>query len=231
MQRDKRPSHAASHEYCWDALPWYQNGSLEAGELESVHAHVNECLTCTRELRRLQRLARVIAAPTTEHASAQAFSRLTRRIEAQAQWSSTWPGRLALALRAVFVPWPLVSGSAVLLLSVLVSAIVLNGDDEPANNDQPFQTAGPGPARVSEISQPLMRVVLQDDLGEVGLTRWLERHQAEVVAGPTAIGVLTVRVNAGHRSTADALNEIRADAQTLFVEPVDFVGARPDRRR
>lgn len=230
MQGTDNPASFAAHARSAELLPWYVNGSLEPVEHERVHAHLGACLVCRRELRRLEQLARVIAEPSVEQASAQAFQRLSRQI--QAQPSRGWLLRQLDRLRGGIEPLPLASGAAVLVLSLgVLSAIGLSGRPEISTSEQGFQTLGARPARPSELSHPQMRVVLRDDVGPTEIERWLEHHQAEIVEGPSAIGVLTVRVAIGQRTMQAAIGDIRADQRTLFVEPVDFVGSRPDRRR
>ncbi len=234
MHGADNPASSMAHEQSVELLPWYVNSSLLPAEHDRVRAHLSACLVCRRELRRLEQLARVIAEPAVEQASAQAFVRLTQQIEAQTgpRLSRGWLLRQFNRLRDAIEPLPLVSAAAVMVLSVaLLSAIALGGRSESTSDEQGFQTLGARPAGRSELSRPHMRVVLRDDVGPTEVASWLERHQAEVVEGPSAIGVLTVQVDVGQRTMQAALGEIRDDQRTLFVEPVDFVGSRPDRRR
>ncbi len=220
-----------THDRAWALLPWYHNESLAADEHAAVRDHLGSCLTCTRELRRLAVLERAVAAPATEQACAQSFARLSGRIRMQR--APRWPQRLLGALRAVFEPVPLIAGASVLVFSsLLVATIVGNRDAEIRGGEQPFQTLGRHESgAVSELSHPLLRIVLRDELGAGGRRAWLQRHRAELVDGPSAIGVLTVRVAMGPRTFDAVLAEIRGDADTLFVEPVKLIGTRPDRAR
>jgi anti-sigma factor RsiW len=220
-----------AHMRAWELLPWYLNGSLDEVERENVRLHLGECLVCTRELRRLEQLDAAVAAPITDHACAQAFARLSRQIYTTDLLPS-WPQRAFKVLREIFEPVPLIAGASLLVVcSVLVGTIVASGRGEVRQAEQPFQTLGRRQSLPSELSHPLVRIVLRDDVGTSGLDAWLERHSAELVDGPSAIGVLTVRVAMGARTIDALLASLRADTQTLFIEPVDRVGTRPDRHR
>jgi anti-sigma factor RsiW len=231
MLNVEHPPMHPSHQRIWELLPWYLNDTLETAEYAEVRRHVGSCLVCHREIRRLEQLELAVSAPLAEQASAQAFARLSRQINA-ARATPRWRQKLVQALAGLFEPVPLIAGASLLVVSsILVATIVVSGNHGPSYGEQPFQTLGHKRVMASEISHPTVRVVLREDPGDSGLAAWLERHAAELVDGPTAIGVLTVRVAIGQRSYATLLAEIRADQETLFVEPVGSVGSRPDRHR
>lgn len=226
------PVGAEAHALAVELLPWYVNGSLGAAEHARVQAHLGACLVCRRELRRLELLARVVAEPTATQASAQAFQRLSAQIAGQRRPTRSWLQRTLGRVRTSVAPLPVAAASVVLALSIaLLSAMALRSEPAPLQGGQGFQTLGARPPRAAELMYPHLRVVLRDDIGAEGLAAWLARHQAELVDGPSEIGVLTVRVALGQRSMDSAVGAIRADLQTLFAEPVDRVGQRPDRRR
>lgn len=229
MERVEAPAMHPDHNRIWELLPWYLNDSLTLAEHDDVRRHLGECLVCRRELTRLECLSVAVAAPTAEHASAQAFARLSQQIHAT---RPSWPQRLGAMLANVFEPVPLFAGAALLVVSsVLVGMIVLSGNSDVRYGEQPFQTLGNQVRAPSELSHPLLRVVLRDETGDSGLDAWLERHAAELVDGPSEIGVLTVRVAMGSRTFGTVIDAIRADQETLFIEPVKLIGTRPDRRR
>ena len=214
-----------AHTQAWSLLPWYVNGSLAEGERTLVRAHLGECLVCAREQRRLEALAAAVAGPVEEQACNQAYGRLAQRI-------GSVPGSAAARRpRVRFEPLPLVAGALLLVCSsALVGGIVLSRAPGVAEAQQPFQTLGSQGAQGSGRVEPVLRVVLQDP-SAAALQVWLDRHRAEVIDGPSAIGVLTVKVALAPRTFASMLAGIRADDATLFVEPVSMVGMRPDRLR
>lgn len=231
MKRPEQFTMPPAHMRAWELLPWYVNDSLDEAERASVRLHLGECLVCTRELRRLQQLDAAVAAPISEHACAQAFARLSHQI-CTTDIAPSWPQRAFNVLREIFEPVPLLAGASLLVVcSVLVGTIVASGRGEVRQTEQPFQTLGRRQSLPSELSHPLVRIVLRDDAAASGLDAWLARHSAELVNGPSAIGVLTVRVAMGARTIDALLASLRADSETLFIEPVDRVGTRPDRHR
>ena len=71
----------------------------------------------------------------------------------------------------------------------------------------------------------------KDSVSEADRQRWLTSHEAELIDGPSDIGVMTVRLELGPRSIGTVIEHMRAEADTLFVEPLRSTGTRPDRRR
>ena len=219
----------AAHARVWELLPWYHNGSLEAAERPALEAHIGACLTCTRELRRLRQLTIAVAAPANEHACTHAFLRLSAQIRAQ---QTSWRGRLLAALRMLSQPAPAIAGAAMVLICVvLIGNMTLMNDEQAPTAERPFQTLGRQQSAPSELRHPTLRVVLRDQLDRVGLEQWLARHEAQLVDGPSAIGVLTVKVALERRTMDTVLAQMRADQDTLFVESIDVIGTRPDRQR
>lgn len=232
---DHAALHAAAHAYAFELLPWYQNGSLTGEECERVRRHLGECLVCRRDLLRLSRLTAALAAPASEQASAQAYARLAARLAVDDAPAAWWrPRRLLEALRRLGTPIPLSIGAvagAVLAVALIALTGGVGEASLPVSGAQRFQTLGVQPASGTQLSHPLVRIVLDDALDPSGRAAWLARHGAELVDGPSAIGVLTVRINLRRHSMTRMLDELRADPQTLFVEAIDVVGTRPDRRR
>jgi hypothetical protein len=224
---------AAAHARGFELLPWYQNGSLAGQEQAELRAHLGECLVCRRELQRLEVLAQALQVPASEQAGALAYQRLALRLR-EADGRRRWwrPGAWVAALKRLGTPVPLGAGAAAGALVALL--LVLGGEDRgvaPRAPDQRFQTLGAQPASGTQLAHPLIRIVLDETLDTAARSAWLARHEAELVDGPSNIGVLTVRVALGSRNMSRVLDELRSDPATLFVEAIDVVGTRPDRRR
>ena len=225
---DKHTTHPA-HKLVWDHLPWYHNDGLDAVQRAQVDSHLRECLICTHEVRRLRQLRVAVAAPANEHACAQAFSRLAAEIDAQ---QGSWRGRLRALLASLLTPAPLLAGLAVAGLCALLVLQQHNADDAVATvAEKQFQTLGRQERLPAQLAYPLLRVVLRDALDGKQRQEWLQRHAAELVDGPSPIGVMTVRVALGARHVDAVIGQMRAEADTLFVEPLRSTGTRPDRRR
>ncbi|MGE0485607.1 MAG: hypothetical protein AB7Q81_15790 [Gammaproteobacteria bacterium] len=216
------------HDTAWALLPWYANASLDDAERDHVRAHVAGCLTCTRELRRLNLLGRALTQTAGEYACGQAYARLAARLHPRRGVAA----RLWGAVREVCEPVPLVAGAALLIGSACIAAaIVVSGERGTVGFDQPFQTLGRQVQPAGHIDYPELRVVLRDDADGATRAAWLARHGAELLDGPSAIGVMTVRVPLGPDHLDEVVAALRADEHTVFVEPVNVIGARPDRRR
>ena len=225
---DNETTHPA-HKAVWEMLPWYHNDALDSTQRARVDGHMRECLICAHEVRRLRQLSMAIAAPANEHACAQAFTRLSTKINAE---QGSWRGRLRAMLAGLLTPAPLLAGLAVAgLCAFLVFTQRQSDEVVSAVAEKQFMTLGRQERLPSLLAQPLLRVVLKDALTESQRQDWLLRHDAEVIEGPTPIGVLTVRVILGGRNVDDVIKQMRAEADTLFVEPLRTTGKRPDRRR
>ena len=225
---DQSLNHPA-HEAVWELLPWYHNDGLDAVQRARVDSHLRECLICTREVRHLRQLSMAIVAPANEQACAQAFQRLTAQIDVR---NSSWRERLRALLVGLLAPAPMLATVAVIALCAL---LVWNGqrsnETVSDNAEQQFQTLGRHDRLASRLDQPLLRVVLKDGVSAAERQRWLSSHNAELVDEPSDIGVMTVRLTLGPRSIATVIEHMRAEADTLFVEPLRSTGTRPDRRR
>lgn len=222
---DQKMSHPA-HPRVFELLPWYHNDALDAAQRAQVDSHLRECLICTREVRRLRQLTIALAGSANEHTSVQAFLRLSAEIEAR-QFS--WRRRLKAVLAGMVAPIPVATCVAVVALcAFLVIQSQRNAETLVGGAEKQFQTLGRQEQLPSSLEQPLLRVVLKD----VGLRQsWLARHDAQLIEGPSEIGVMTVKLTLGARSFETIIAQMRAESDTLFVEPLRNIGTRPDRRR
>jgi hypothetical protein len=219
-----------AHAEVWELLPWYHNGTLGAAARQRVDSHLGECLVCTREVRRLRQLQVALAAPANDHACTQAFNRLNARIHASQR---SWLGRLRALLGALVPPGPTFAGAAVVVLCAALAWAPWPrpGEGGGPTVPVPFQTLGRNENPATETGYPLLRIVVRDAEREESRSAWLARYGAEVVEGPSDIGVMTVKVALGNRHVSDVIEHMRKDEDTLFVEPLKVLGERPDRRR
>ena len=224
-QTANHPAHVA----VWELLPWYHNEGLDTAQRALVDAHLRECLVCAREVRHLRQLDRAIAAPANEHACNQAFARLAAEIDARER---SWRERLRALLASLLTPAPILAGVAVSAPSARAVASGQLGNSVVNDEvEKQFQTLGRHDHLASRLDQPLLRVVLKDSVRAAAREAWLSSHDAQLIDGPSAIGVMTVRINLGPRSVNAVIEQMRAEADTLFVEPLRTTGTRPDRRR
>lgn len=225
---DENAKHPA-HDAVWELLPWYHNDGLAPAQRARVDSHLRECLVCTRELKLLRQLDMALTTPAMESASAQGFQRLTAEIDARQQ---SWRQRLRQCLSVALAPAPLLAAVAVVALGLVVVWNVERGSATAADTvEKQFQTLGRHDGRTSLLTAPLLRVVLKDSVDAAARQAWLTGHDAELVDGPSDIGVMTVRVKLGARNVTHVIEAMRAETDTLFVEPLRSTGTRPDRRR
>lgn len=219
------PAHAEVSEL----LPWYHNDGLTPMQRAQVDAHLRECLVCARELKLLRQLDMALASPAMESASAQGFQRLSAEIDARQR---SWRERVRLWLSVAVAPTPLLAAVAVVAFGLLlVWNVERAGVAVTDSVEKQFQTLGRHDSRASPLAEPLLRVVLKDSIDAAARQAWLTAHDAEMVEGPSDIGVMTVRLKLGARSLAKVIGDMRAESETLFVEPLRATGTRPDRRR
>ena len=225
---DENAQHPA-HDAVWELLPWYHNDGLAPAQRARVDSHLRECLVCTRELKLLRQLDMALTTPAMENASAQGFQRLTAEIDAR---QNSWRQRLRHWLSVAMAPAPLLAAVAGVAFALLVVWNVERGSVAVSDTaEKQFQTLGRHDARTSLLSAPLLRVVLKDSVDAAARQAWLTSHDAELVDGPSDIGVMTVRVKLGARNVSHVIDAMRAETDTLFVEPLRNTGTRPDRRR
>lgn len=213
-----------SHEYVWELLPWYVNGTLSRQEVSEVDAHLAQCPACQRELARCADTQSAVKtereqdwAPSHEHfasvlANVDGFE--ARRGAAPGwredlrRWFS-WltetprPARWALAFQGALV---VALGSALLVRALL-----------PA---EPYQTlTRPGEQASAHNSQ--LRVVFDDALTEKELRGLLNRIHGSIVQGPSSVGAYTVELNTQAQSAQRAaVAELRGHPKVRLAEPV-----------
>ena len=210
----------APHEAARLALPWLANGTLDGDERRGVEAHVAACDECAADLadeRRLRdELRRATAVSPAPHPVQ--LSRLWSRIEGFAS-SAPAPrrGRAGWTLAG----WPraarwLVAAQAATILLLLALGASL-GRERPAT----FRTlAADDLANVGAASTERLRVVFADTLDQRGLREILLPLGAEIVAGPSPLGVYTLVLPADAEPIGWVLAHLRARPEVRFAEPV-----------
>jgi hypothetical protein len=114
-----RPEEDKLHLEIVELLPWYLNGTLETKEHDNVTQHIENCLSCRRELEELKGLQKAITAPTIDFSTETALAKTIQQIRSQerttektqrAWWQLDWAPllrpRLALGvaiMAAIFI--------------------------------------------------------------------------------------------------------------------------------
>jgi hypothetical protein len=212
----------APHEAARLALPWLANGTLDGAERLGVEAHVAACPECAADLaeeRRLHDEMRGAAAVAPAPHPVQ-LTRLWSKIDGLAAPTPAPRGGRA---RWPLAGWP---GAARWLVAAQAAAIVLLltlGAPFGRERSADFRTLAAAPG---DGSTERLRVVFADTLDQRGLRELLLPLGAEIVAGPSPLGVYTLVLPADAEPIGWVLTHLRARPEVRFVEPVRD-GAEP----
>jgi anti-sigma-K factor RskA len=217
----------SAHRRCWKLLPWYVNGTLDAGEQREVEEHLESCSECRGEIERCRLLEEFYGAmePSAPAPHPARVERLWARArEAEDRRRSTLPWRpIALAQAA--------------LIAVGLGILGWQAGHAPSARRVPttppaFHTlaAPQAPASVSRVAR--FRVVFAPETPEAEIRRIVLSFDGEVVGGPTPLGVYTVAIP--RRDALEAWTEVvtsrlRGEAAVRFAEPVS--GPEGEERR
>ncbi len=194
------------HDEVLELLPWYANASLEGPERARVEAHLDRCALCRAELAECQQLAVVVknAPPPAPAPHPGSLDRLLARLDtAKDERPFRGSGRRFLGGRglggrsfgrvwAAAAPhWRRLALAQTLALVVL--GVLLAQRPEPAT-PATFRTLASAPS--TEPSAQL-RVAFSEEVTEGELRRLLLPLSAQIVAGPSPLGVYTLRLPTG----------------------------------
>lgn len=215
------------HEAATLLLPWYANGTLSPEETRQVEAHLGQCPHCLAELEQYRILGEQVREqpewtwqPPSGH-----FERLmadidrldTPAVPARAK-PSPWQ-RLMDWLRETPQPvrWTLAAESLALAMLVLVVWLPGRPMVEPGFETLSSVTTSTRP------TGPRLRVGFDPTLRIADLQSLLQVLNGQIVAGPSALGIYTITLDAKERPEAaldHALTVLRAHRQVLLAEPL-----------
>lgn len=191
-------------------LPWYVNGTLDAGERARVEQHLAQCLRCRREADWLRELQATVARDEAAPAMAQALARAHARLDdLEARWSLRVVGkRIARDWREAR-PTVRAALAAELVLILVLAFALIGGREEPVlyRTLSSPQAAGASGARLSVVFDAAAR--------EDEMRRALAEAGARIVGGPSAAGEYTVEV--APAAEEEALRRLRANAAVRFA--------------
>ena len=212
----------AEHELVQSDLPWYVNGSLAGEAVERLERHIAICAACRDELGMLDLVADSIAAETVvEQSPRSALDATLRRVDAFEQrreraqrWRIVFE-RLQRRLRSSALPLAVAVQAIVIL--ILVAMLVR----PPAIAPPTYRTLTT--TRAVERSALEVRIVLEDQMTLGRLRALLGQLDAEIAAGPTPTGVMTLRIGRDSTSGArptETLETLRSLEGVTFAEVV-----------
>jgi hypothetical protein len=214
------------HEEANDLLSWYATGTLDATESEAVEAHVVDCTRCGAELAELRFLHVAVAEDGAEEPAFRpeliqnALAQIDREARDErssdgvlaplAGWFNTFAARFAWSGTPAFARYALVGQLA--LVVGLAAVLVLR---QPV--EQEYGTLSGGAPQTDQIVR--YSLVFAPEVREGDLRLLLQEVEAELVAGPSSLGVYTIGVRA-EVDQETVLARLRDSELIAFVEPV-----------
>jgi anti-sigma factor RsiW len=212
-----------------ESLPWLVSGTLDPVRAASVRSHLAECAECRERLAFDQALSESLRDEhTVDYAPHAGYAKFASRLDADEapprtwrSWTRGFPGfELAWRPRALHV---LVAAQTAAIV-MLAAGLVL----EPRSVSAPKEYRGLSQARPAAGPGATVRLVVEDTMGTGQLHATLQQIHAQIVGGPSELGVLTIEADPTTGATyADALalaRWLRAQPGVRFAEPVE--GAR-----
>lgn len=209
----------------WRLLPWLANGTLEGDELEGVLDHLKLSPRCREELLFLSELRYAVERATEDRLDVpeDRLAGLMDRIDDHEQTRSVSPAGGAAVSR-----WLAQAALVVLLAGALILWVGGGTSRELPAESPPFQTLssdGSETAAANHAPAARLRLIPEAGLAEADLRRLVLEVDAEIVGGPTAMGVYTLGwQQEGPARSATWLDglaaRLRADARVALAEPV-----------
>ncbi|MGI9334649.1 MAG: zf-HC2 domain-containing protein [Gammaproteobacteria bacterium] len=230
-------SDRAEHIELESLLPWYANGTLEKEERERVRRHLESCELCVQALNEWRNVATHVRregttwqAPTGQLANGHVakghfakghFARIMANVEEPragprrssspgARWHEWFKG---WRLTPVPVRWALAGQTALLIaLAVLLFART------PAPAVPEFVTLSDP---ISGVRAPGIQIIFAGDLTHEQLFVLLDSVGAQIVSGPSRMGVYNLALAAPER-LEQALLQLREHSGVELAEPVEL---------
>lgn len=202
-------------------LPWLVAGALSPREAERVQRHIDECASCTEDLRHEQRVQAVICEePVVEYAPQPGLQNLMNRIdELQRELpappvAATQEQAYSTRRRFGTVRW--LAAAAIVQavgLGTLGTLFWQRGVELQAPRFHTMTSSVPASNAAS------LRVVFAPGMTMEALQGLLTQIKANVVSGPSEAGVYTLSLEQGSANPESVLAALRANANVMFAEP------------
>lgn len=212
-------------------LPWYAVGALDADEMRAVEAHLADSFELKQELTELQILHRSVgdvAADEPEFRPELINDALRQIDEYEASRTAavaTTPGLLSRSiewLRETLVTGWVESprGARVAIAVQFAVLLVLGGvllqPEGPAPQGQEYGTLAGGAATDVSAGGTALTVTFQPETTELQLRGMMADLDADIIAGPSAQGSYTIRVEeTSETEIAGVLEQLRANPDVV----------------
>jgi hypothetical protein len=206
-------AHDAGHARVWPNLPWFVNGTLEAGERRDTESHLATCLVCRREATALGALQDSVASPALDPRCEAALGRLHERIEENERGARVFPRAAAAVL---------------IIVTGLTGLVAMHtGSIGSRDGGKAYRTLGARSIALDRDNVPRARIVFEQDVTERQLRELLLAVDAELIDGPTPRGTYTIAMPRITRieDLHAAMTNLRQSKRVIFVEPVAYPGS------
>ena len=213
------PSDRACPEAVLRRIPWYPDQGLSEAERGEIEAHAASCEECRREIDMIRGEEVVLpAAPEPEAL----YARILGRIEAEADTPEPTRGTIAVPVgrRSVRSASRLgLAASLILALGVGVLGGVLLQRSELS--EEVYRTAAEVDAAAPRVEGIGLDVIFRGDATSEQITAALRAIRAEVVSGPSRLGVYRLMLTSdGDGPAAAKLLLADGTGVATFAEPV-----------
>lgn len=205
-----------SEKDCLELLPWFLNGTLSAAEQQVVSEQLEQSSVLQEELTQLTLLQQNLPKEEQDFpASTLGWKRLHKQIQTEAnsrQTSQETGSEAAPKSNSWFKP---VAIAATFILSVQVGLFSLDN----AKDSSDIQLLSGTPVVVAE-NQSLLQLSLSDEASWQEISQLLNSLNADLVQGPSAIGLIHIRFSVDQLS-------LDGQAVTSTQDVIDWLQAQP----
>ncbi|WP_193371526.1 hypothetical protein [Pelagibius marinus] len=193
-------------------LPWYVNGTLEAGERQAVEAYLEESAHARDEVELLRQLRQQVKEQAFENSPGElGLQRLKREIKQDAEQQKGSADRMTGKVLTVASFWRPLAVAACLAIVVQAGVMVgMNTGMIPTGGDVTIARKAPA----------VMQVTFAPDATEQDIREVLQSAGASIADGPTALGIYNLRlVDPNATTVEEALAALRAnDTVVTFAD-------------
>ena len=203
-------------------LPWYVNGSIDAGERQRVDEHLAQCTHCRDELARERWVYQNMTAENpVEYMPSASLQRLQARLDGidAGEPAAVEAPVGADKSRDRSMPWQGLMAASVAVLAVALSLLAAGrwteyGARAAAPVYHTVTTAVP------RAPNEAIRAVFSPTITLSELQIILDQAQLRIVSGPTEAGVYSLAPSSG-RPVSTSLALLRGHAEVRFAETIE----------
>jgi anti-sigma factor RsiW len=216
----------SAHQDAFALLPWFVNGTLDAGEQAQVEQHMQACATCRRERAWLAQLAGAYGQSDVLVDADRAFARIAGRladevddVRAPRRTAGAATSRRFAWLAGTRITWLRFAVALQLGVIVALGWVFITGVPAPG-----YRTLGAKHGTVREAGS--LVIVFDPAATESDVRGILRRAGARIVDGPTAQGAYVLAVEDTPEALAAALERLRGERVVKLVAPLATERAR-----